>query len=130
MIAKNDSAGEVKTIMFNDDPKISIAPYPESIENVDEYSPTSSSTPIKMYETNRTSPFTDTNTIIDMSSTNFDTIEYTNQIIMNSETTEKVMKVLNESMQCFNSIEEWQQESLQHFGRVQVSFILEGNFFL
>lgn len=128
---ENDSAEPMKSIMIieDDDEKISITTDPETIDNLEECSPTSSSTPIKMNDINGTPP-TD-NTIIDMSLANFDhTYEYrsANQIIMNTETTEKVMQILNESMQCFD--EEGQLESLENIGRLQVSFVFdEGNFF-
>lgn len=50
-----------------------------------------------------------------------------NQIIMNQEITEKVMEVLDQSMQVFDG--EGQLESLKDIGRIQVSFVFEGIFF-
>lgn len=96
---------------------------------MEECSPTCSSTPIKDDEDKTCRTTDDTNTIdtnlIDVGST-YD-YNISNQIIMNQETTEKVMKILDESMQAYD--EDGQLESLKDIGRIQVSFVFEGIFF-
>lgn len=95
-------------------------------DNIEECSPTSSSTPIKDGQ-NLTS-HTENNDLIYFENTNASTQNISNEIILIEETTEKVMKLLEESMQVYD--EDGQLKSLKDIGRIQVSFLYEGECFL
>lgn len=121
----NVSFEHIENVIFIQDDETDV----ERIDNIEECSPTCSSTPIKENE-DKVSSLTDDNHTVDMNLTNVgNTYDYnmSNQIILNQETTEKVMKILDESMQAYD--EDGQLESLKDIGRIQVSFVFEGNFF-